>query len=77
MTYTSVDSSMIDLVGYDDKTQTLEVRFINTGYTYAYYDVPKDEYQGLLNAGSKGSYMRANIIDCYEYDRVKGKRRRY
>ena len=48
MTYTEVDSSMIDLVGYDAKEQILEVRFINSGLTYRYFDVPKAEYEGLL-----------------------------
>ena len=34
MIYTEVDSSMIDLVGYDEKKQVLEVRFVNSGLTY-------------------------------------------
>ena len=77
MTYASVDSSMIDLVGYDEKEKVLEVRFINSGLTYRYFDVPKKEYQGLMKASSKGSYMRGRIIDCYDYAKVKGGRRRW
>ena len=76
MTYTEVDSSMIDLVGYDAKEQILEVRFINSGLTYRYFDVPKAEYEGLLEASSKGSYMHGNIIDCYDFVKVKGGKRR-
>ena len=34
MEYQKIDSSMIDLVGYDADTEILEVRFVNTGYTY-------------------------------------------
>ena len=75
MQYTQVDSSMIDLVGYDADTEILEVRFINTGLTYEYYDVPKKIYKQLMESSSKGSYMRDCIIDCYDYDKVKGGRR--
>ncbi len=63
MTYTEVDSSMIDLVSYDDKAQVLEVRFISSGGTYRYLDVPKEEYTGLMQASSKGRYMLNNIIE--------------
>ena len=48
MTYTTVESSMIDLVGYDEETSTLEARFVNTGYTYRYENVPKEEYEGFF-----------------------------
>lgn len=78
MTYTEVDSSMIDLVGYDEKEKVLEVRFINTGLTYRYFNVPKKEYEGLMKASSKGQYMRGCIIDFYDYAKVgRGGRRRW
>jgi KTSC domain len=32
---------------------------------YAYQDVPREEYDNLMKAESKGSYMRACIIDVY------------
>ncbi|MFN0035537.1 MAG: KTSC domain-containing protein [Saprospiraceae bacterium] len=76
MTYTEVDSSMIDLIGYDETTQILEARFINTGLTYRYFDVPKEEYERLMKSSSKGSYMRSCIFDFYDYEKVRGKRRR-
>lgn len=76
MTYTEVDSSMLDLVGYDARTKVLEVRFINSGQTYRYFNVPKKEYKGLMEASSKGSYMRDNIIDFYDCAKVGGGRRR-
>mgnify|MGYP001268980350 CR=1 FL=1 len=77
MTYTEVDSSMIDLVGYDEKEKVLEVRFVNTGLSYRYYDVPKEKYEELMKASSKGQYMRGCIIDFYDYAKVKGGRRRW
>lgn len=60
----SVESSMIQAVGYDAKTRTLEVVF-NSGQTYCYEDVPPKVYKGLLAADSKGRYMRAEIIGVY------------
>lgn len=65
MKLTTVESSMIHAVGYDRKTRTLEVVF-NSGKTYRYYDVPPKEYKGLMEAESKGRYMRAHIIGVYD-----------
>ena len=72
MTYTEVDSSMIDLVGYDPTERVLEVRFVNSGLTYRYFNVPKRVYTGLLKAESKGSYMHDQVIDCYGYVKLGG-----
>ena len=69
-----VESSMIYAVGYDEESQTMEVAF-NSGGVYRYFDVPKDIYEGLLAAESKGRYMRANVIDMYPYAKGRGKRR--
>jgi len=69
-----VESSMIYAVGYDEESQTMEVVF-NSGGVYRYFDVPKDIYEGLLAAESKGRYMRANVIDVYPYGKGQGKRR--
>ncbi|MDO8365790.1 MAG: KTSC domain-containing protein [Saprospiraceae bacterium] len=76
MTYTAVDSSMIDLVGYDEKARILEVRFLNSGLSYSYFDVPKKVYKGLLKAPSKGIFMNEWIIGVYDYVRVKARKRR-
>ncbi len=72
MEYTKIDSSMIDLVGYDADSETLEVRFVNSGHTYEYEDVPKGIYKNLMNSSSKGSYMR-EIIDMFDGFKVKGR----
>jgi hypothetical protein len=74
MKLTTVESSMIHAVGYDSKTRTLEVVF-NSGQTYVYEGVPPKVYKGLLAAGSKGSYMRNEIIDCYPCGRLSRRRR--
>jgi KTSC domain-containing protein len=70
----TVESSMIHAVGYERQTHTLEVVF-NSGQTYQYHDVPPEEYAGLMAADSKGSYMRAHIIDMYEYTTLRRRRR--
>lgn len=70
-----VESSMIYAVGYDEETRTLEIVF-NSGGIYHYADVPPEEYEGLLNADSKGRYFLAHIRDVYAYWRVRPSRRR-
>jgi hypothetical protein len=70
-----VESSMIASVGYDPEAQELEVEFNNSGQVYVYYEVPKEEYDGLMAAESKGIYMHNNIIDSYGYARVSKRRR--
>lgn len=75
MKLTTVESSMIHAVGYDAETKTLEVVF-NNGNIYRYQDVPPEEYEGLMNAESKGRYMRANIIDVYPCYQASRSRRR-
>lgn len=70
-----VDSSMIQVVGYDPETQILEVLF-NSGQTYHYEGVPPEVHEELMEAGSKGQYMRAAIIDRYPDVRVSRRRRR-
>ncbi|MGB3495574.1 MAG: KTSC domain-containing protein [Elainellaceae cyanobacterium] len=59
-----VESSMIQAFGYDETQQILLVIF-NSGKTYEYSEVPKNIYEELLMSGSKGSYMRDLVIDCY------------
>ena len=65
-----VQSSNLASVGYDSKTATLEVEFLN-GSIYQYFGVPAEVHQGLMNAGSKGSYLDQNIKKAgYTYHKV-------
>jgi len=70
-----VESSMIQAVGYDAKTRTLEVLF-NSGRIYGYEGVPPKVYEELMAADSKGSYMRSEIIDMYSEYPISRRRRR-
>lgn len=66
----AVSSSNIASIGYDETTSTLEIEF-NHGGIYQYFDVPIREYQGLINADSKGKYFDSNIKKGgYRYSKV-------
>jgi KTSC domain len=65
-----VESSNLASVGYDQKEQILEIEF-NHGGIYQYFDVPVEEYEGLMSADSHGRYFVHNIKDAYEFDRIK------
>jgi hypothetical protein len=65
-----VESSNLVSVGYDLKSATLEIEF-HSGGIYQYSGVSEDVHQGLMNAGSKGSYFHQNIKNAgYPYVKV-------
>lgn len=51
-----VISTNLSSVGYDIKSRTLEVEFLN-GSVYQYSNVPSVIFNGLMSAGSKGQYF--------------------
>jgi hypothetical protein len=57
-----VNSSNIATIGYDDKTNTLAVRFKN-GKLYHYYGINKIIYTSLLSSQSLGSYLYQHVIN--------------
>ncbi len=69
-----VESSMISAVAYDDAARDLLVIF-NTGQTYVYSNVPREVYDNLLKADSKGSYMKDFVIDMFPYRRGMPRRK--
>jgi hypothetical protein len=64
-----VKSSNLLSVGYDTKKMILEIRF-NSGDMYQYDNVPKEIYQGLMSASSKGSYFYDMIRDNYSFKKI-------
>ena len=66
MKRTTVSSSNLASVGYDEENQILEIEFKHGG-VYQYFDVPQSEYDALMNASSHGSYFSNNIRNDYEY----------
>lgn len=64
-----VTSDSIAAIGYETKTQTLEVEFVS-GSLYQYFDVPQRVHEALMQADSKGSFLNGNIKGVYRYARV-------
>ena len=67
---TPINSSNVESLGYDEQNQIVHVRFLN-GTLYIYKDVPKYEFEGLLNAASVGSYLHRNFKNVYAYERIE------
>jgi hypothetical protein len=65
-----VESSAISSIFYDPKSQTLDIEFKSSGEIYRYFDVPNDEYQGLLMAPSKGAYLNSQIKPKYRTRKI-------
>lgn len=61
-------SHVVSAARYDERTQTLRVRFTN-GRTYKYFDVPSHVFDEFLEPedGSHGRYFNDEIRDAYDY----------
>lgn len=64
-----VQSSNIQDVSYDAKSQTMVVTF-HGGSKYLYRDIPDGVYQRLISAGSKGSYFAQYIRNNYQGSKI-------
>lgn len=64
-----VTSSNIAEIGYHPPSRTLEVLF-RSGGLYQYFDVPPQEHEALMRAGSHGKYLNESIKGRYRYARV-------
>ncbi len=69
MERTPITSTNLSAAGYDEASQTLEVEF-NYGAVYRYAGVPLNEFEGLMNADSKGKYFNANIKTRYQFSKL-------
>lgn len=65
----SVASTALQSVGYDERTETLEVQFVN-GSVYQYDGVPLHVHEQLMQASSKGQFFHAYIQLSYPFSRV-------
>ena len=66
---TSVESSLLDKVGYDPETKTLVIQMNNSSDRYVYSDVPPAVFKNLMDAPSKGSFYVKKIKGQYPVDR--------
>ena len=60
---------MMESVGYDQKSRTLEIEF-EGGAVYEYFNVPRTTYDGLMAASSHGKYFHRWIKDQFRYRRI-------
>ena len=65
-----VSSSNICSIGYDAKSQTLEMEF-HSGGIYQYFNVPESIYNALMSASSHGSYFHRHIEDRYRWTKIR------
>ena len=52
-----VDSTVLEAIGYDDDRGALRVTYNDPHETYDYFLVPRQVYEELLKAGSKGQFF--------------------
>ena len=65
-----VSSSKIRTVGYDARTQTLEVEF-NNGSVMQYSRVSDDLHRRMMNAGSVASFFEDHIQDTFSEKQMR------
>jgi hypothetical protein len=65
----TVDSRAIKAVDYDPAGQRLKIELMN-GRVYRYVDVPRDIYEALMAAESKGRFYNDYIRDAFVYERL-------
>ncbi len=65
-----VKSSSIQSIGYDEPSQTLEVKFAHGGI-YQYFDVASEVFEQFLAAPSKGQFFHDEIRDAYPYAQME------
>lgn len=63
MDRTSVDSSIIASIGYEN--QVLEIEFLERGSVRQYFEVPEHLYFELISSESVGRYFLYHIQGCY------------
>lgn len=64
-----VESSSLASIGYEARTQTLELEYRN-GRVYRYFDVPTAEYVALMTAESKGQQVNHRIKGSFAYEQL-------
>ena len=65
----AVRSTNVASVGYDPKSEVLEIAF-KSGGVYQYSGVPVERYQSLMKASAIGSYFIREIKPWYACEKV-------
>jgi hypothetical protein len=64
-----VDSSNIEMVGYDPEEMELYVKFRSCEEPYVYEGVPEQVHEEFMAAPSKGSYLNRVLKGVYNFHR--------
>lgn len=64
-----VDSKLLAEVAYVAPRRSLYLRF-HSGEIYRYYTFPANQYQGFLDAESKGRYFLSHIRNHFPYQKL-------
>lgn len=65
----TVSSSTVISIGYDRRTETLEIEF-GSGRVYQYYGVPDNLHREIMQTPSKGKFFNIYIKNRYSFSRV-------
>lgn len=65
----AVSSSTIGSIGYDAKTLTLEIEFIN-GTIYQYFDIAESVHTEFVSSASHGQFFNTQIKGHYRYAKL-------
>lgn len=65
LVFRMVESSNLEAIGYDNVLEVAYVQFQETDGTYLYFDVPREVYEGLVEAESHGSFFHSEIKGEY------------
>lgn len=63
-------SSVIDYFTYNETSHRLRVFFLS-GIAYDYMNVPRDKYEKLRHAISKGKFLNKHIKGKYPFEKVE------
>jgi hypothetical protein len=66
----ALDSRTVASAGYDDRSATMELEFVE-GRIYRYFVVPRSVFDALLSADSVGRFFQEHIRDVYPYERIR------
>lgn len=58
---TFTNSSAITGASYDNKTKTMNIKFVSGEKEYTYYNIPRKEALGLFRSESLGKYFNTHI----------------
>ena len=61
---------MMNSVGYDPKSKTLEIEFSEKDI-YEYYTVPNNIYNNFMKASSLGKYFHKHIKNKYRFKQIR------